>query len=622
MADSRNRELGMHRPITRRDFLNGISLAVTDSLLSPGWLAVSGCSHPPAGESYPPALTGLRGSHEGSYEVAHWLRDGWQVDPGHVEDTGEAYDLVVVGGGLSGLAAAHFFQKKSGLRSKILILDNHDDFGGHARRNEFRHGRRLLLGAGGSFGIENPSKYSSVAIGLIRELGIEPNRLPDVYNQEFYTSLKLESAVFFDEETFGTDRLVVGEGSLPWAEFLARTPLSENARRDIARLHEEMIDYLPGLSAEEKKARLGHMSYQDFLIQVAKVHQDVVPFFQARLLLYWALGIDALPAWQCMLSGLPGSQGMKLSPGSEESEAVMYYFPDGNASVARLLVRSLIPEAVPGKTMDDIVTSRISYGLLDRARNWTRIRLNSTVVNVHHAGTGDSAEVYVTYVRGGKARRVRGKSCVLACYNSMIPHICPELPEKQRQALSSMAKAPMVITHVLVRNWKPFQQLGVWQIHCPGSYHSGITLEPPASLGAYRHPRSPEEPILLRLDRVPVTPGLPIREQFRLGQRELLNTSFEIFERKIRDQLARTLSAGGFDPARDIEAITVNRWPHGYAYEHNPLFDPEWAEEERPWVIGRERFRRVAIANSDAGASAYMDAAFDQAHRAVEELTS
>jgi len=253
--------------------------------------------------------------------------------------------------------------------------------------------------------------------------------------------------------------------------------------------------------------------------------------------------------------------------------------------------------------------------------NRARLRLNSTVIHVQHTGAASSPrQVEVTYMRAGKLQSVRAKNCVLACYNGMIPYLCPELPAKQKEALSYLVKAPLVYTHVALRNWTSFSRLGVHQIVAPGSYHTYVALDFPVSLGQYQFPSNPEEPMVLFLLRTPCRPGLPMRDQFRAGRMELMGTPFSTFERNIRDQLGRMLGGAGFDPAQDIAGITVNRWAHGYAYATNPLFDPPWKEEEKPWIIGRKPFGRIAIANSDARASAYADVAIDQAHRAVAEL--
>jgi len=662
-----DRNLGMGNAITRRDFLSGVSLGVVGSLLAPELVRALEQEFAPerAPGYYPPALTGLRGSHAGSFEVGHQLRDAkaWPALSG-VEgrdaavDTGEVYDLVVVGGGLSGLASAHFFRAAVGPSAKILILDNHDDFGGHAKRNEFRHDGRLLLLNGGTLNIEGPGQYSPQAMGLLRTIGIDIDRFEQETSADraAYGKYGLRGGVWFNKERFNVDRLVVGSpgggggragAATPasWSEFLAKTPLDEQAQHDIVRIEgKNQPDYMPGLSSDEKKQKLMHMSYQDFLLNVAKVHPDAVWFYQTRSDGLFLMHIDALPAYYAWNMNYAGFQGMNLEPTPPEvligepggahgrenqarasAAGRSIHFPDGNATIARLLVRSLIPDAVPGRTQEDVVTARVDYAKLDRESNATRIRLNGIAVNVQHAGDAASAkEVAITYVKGGKTYKVRGRHSVLACWNFMIPYLCPDMPAKQKEALAYGIKAPIVYTSVLIRDWTSFQKLGVGNISAPGGYHSSVQLSEPVSIGDYKTPVTPQEPMVLHLVRTPCAPGRPRKDQHRLGREDLLRTTFETFERQIRDQLGRTLSSGGFDPARDVEAITVNRWPHGYTYNYNTLFDPvDWAlatPDDRACVVGRKQFGRISIANADAAGSSHTDAAIDMAYRAVNEV--
>jgi spermidine dehydrogenase len=620
--------------LTRRDFLNGVALTVGGALLSPR--EALGFEDAVA---YPPALTGLRGSHAGSFEVAHALRDGtFWAGARPANDTGERYDLVVVGAGISGLAAAWFFRKAAGSSARILILDNHDDFGGHARRNEFRIGGRLLIGYGGTFAIDSPAPYSAVASALLAELGVDVSRWDRMFDRGLYAGFDMGSAVFFDRETFGADRLLrtpASDGEAagatdPWAPFLAQAPLSEAARRDIRRLVTESTDYLPGLDDGAKKANLARVSYAEFLVKSAGCHPDVLPFFQARPHSLYGLGIDAVSALDAWGLGLPGFAAMKLAPTAGPGMGLdarpgprspFLHFPDGNATLARLLVGRLIPRAVSARSVDELVPGRVDYARLDEPGP-ARLRLGSTVVRARHAGdAAQAAEVEVSYVRGGRVERVRARSCVLACWNAVIPYICPELPAAQRAALAYAIKVPIVYTNVALRSWTSFRALRVSRVHCPGSFFSTVDLDLPVRVGSYRPPRQPEEPIVVHMMRTPCRPGLPGREQHRAGQRELFTSGFDTFERRVRDQLARMLGAGGFNPARDIVAITVNRWPHGYAYQYNSLWDPFWIDGgPLPYVRARQPFGRIAIANADAAAYAYTDAAIDQAHRAVGEV--
>ena len=635
--ETRDRELGMGKSITRRDFLNGVGIALGGSVLpaSKSWLEAFGIPEPVFAPEkdpnyYPPAKTGLRGSHDGSWEVAHALRDGKEW-PNAVADD-EAYDLVVVGGGISGLAAAYFFRKIAGSKAKILILDNHDDFGGHAKRNEFKAGAQLLLGYGGTQSLEAPHHYSKEAFGLLQELGVDVDRFYKYFDQNLYKSLDLKRATFFDRETFGSDVLLPGFGThylgLQYSpETLARIPVAEPARRDLARLQSTNLDYLAGLTSEEKRRKLIKTSYKDYLLQYVRVHPDVIKVFQSAPHGLYGVGIDAVSAWDCLEMNYPGFQGIQIKSSEstpEQAEPYIFHFPDGNASIARLLVRSLVPGAAAGHSMEDIVTARMNYSRLDQAGSPVRIRLNSTVVRAKHSGNPQSVnEVEVTYVRGGKAHKVRGAHCVLACYNMMIPYLCPEMPEKQKEALAYAVKIPLVYTNVQVASWKALEKLSVSAIYAPGAYFSSASLDFPVSIGDYHFPSRPEESCLLHLMRTPCKPGLPCKEQYRSGRWDLFTTKFDTFERNIRDQLGRMLGEGGFDPARDIVAITVNRWPHGYAYEYNPLFEPlDRPDSERPCVIGRQPFGRIHIANSDADGHAYTNIAIDQGYRAVDEIVT
>ncbi len=634
--------LGMDRAIDRRDFINGVAVsaaAVTLATSAARADITPGTQDTPG--YYPPLSHGLRGSHPGSFENAHALRDGAFWDNAKKpEDTHAVYDLIVVGAGISGLSAAHFFRAAKP-NAKILILDNHDDFGGHAKRNEYNLDGRMELMNGGTLLIDSPHPYSAVAAGLIAELGIDPPAFAEkYYKPDIYKGL--QSATFFDKETFGEDRLVVGrdrageggDDAPSWKDFLAKCPLDAATRADILRVQEATDDPMPGLTSDEKKDKLSHISYLAYLRDHMKCGPKALAFYQTITHDEWGSGIDAEPALDCWGFALPGFQGLKLAPGStarmgytaagycDNPELPTFHFPDGNATIARLLVRNLIPDAIAGHTAEDIVTARANYAALNRAGAKIAVRLLSTVVGVRNIGSPENSRgVEVAYTRNGNVYHVHGTSCVLACYNMIIPYLCPELPDAQKAALHELVKIPLVYANVAVRNWRAWHDLGIRNISAPCSFWPSMRLNWAVDVGEYKSVRSPDEPILLSLVRVPVSPGLPEKDQHRAGRYELLSMPFEEFEQNTRNQLQRMLGPAGFNVKDDMIAMTVNRWPHGYAYEFNPLFDDfSIPPEKRANVIGRTRFGRISIANSDSGARAYTDSAIDQAHRAVGEL--
>ncbi len=635
---TRDKELGMGRPIKRRDFLNGVAVASLSSMI-PGQehFGADGLDANMAGKGgvYPPLRTGMRGSHAGSFEVAHQLGREARTDWGPVQEDGsEDYDLVVVGAGISGLAAAHFY-RKGHPEARILILDNHDDFGGHAKRNEFQLGDRIFLGHGGSQSLQEPGGYSKESINLLRDLGIDTQRLGEYFDQQFYHRHGLSDGVFFDRSSYGVDRVVpypvsdysaflpLLKSQLSAQAAVAQMPLGAKARFEMLRLLEFNEDRLTGIPAAEQKKYLRQISYRDFLSkhagvtdpEVFKLLQGLTSDAGGSIEINSALGLMGY-------MGLPGLRATALTDYSVLDEPYIYHFPDGNASVARLLVRKLIPGVAAGSSMEDIVTARFDYDRLDEPSSSVRLRLQSTAVRVENDGPHQSAKrVGITYVRNGQANRVWGRSCVLAGYNAMIRHLCPSLPEEQRNALAKADKTPIIYTNVLLNNWRAWKKLGIGCVSAPGAYHSVAFLDFPVSIGDYKHSQGPDQPIVVHMERFPKgdDPMAPMRDQIRAGRHELFSTSFESIEREIRSQLSGMLSSAGFDAAEDIEAITVNRWGHAYSNWYSD-FDHKFADGAYPHIIGRQRHGRIAIANSDAGASTMMQSAIDQAHRAIGEL--
>ena len=576
----------------------------------------------------------MRGSHPGSFDVAHALRDGQVFEFDGIEPADEV-DLVVVGAGISGLATAWFYRQREP-KASILLLDNHDDFGGHAKRNELWVGDRLLIGYGGSEAMQSPAGlYSDVARGLIAALGVDLGRFHTAFDRNLYPGLELSRGVFFSREAFGRDALVTGDpmrmvaDDIPIdrmnerspAAFIADFPVSDAAKSALVDLFTSARNPLEGVSQDEAVALLATTSYRDYVQRYWGLNDEAADTFQGRSHDFFAMGIDRVSAYDAYETGYPGFAGMGLPidpvAAAEMDEPYIYHFPDGNASLARLMVRSLIPAVAPGSTMDDIVTAPFDYGRLDDAGSPTRLRLESTAVRVRNRDGG----VDVGYVHGGELRVARAARCVLAGYHMMIPAIMPELPKPQRQALWQNTKAPLVYVKVAVRDWHPWVRLGVHEITNPMGTFSRVKLDYPVSLGDYRCSASPEEPMMLHLVHVPREPGHghDMRTQARIGRGKLLGTSFAEFEKAIRQDLDRMLGKGGFDAGRDILAITVNRWSHGYSYTPNSLYD-DVEEMQGRSAAARAKLGNIVFANSDTAWDAYAHSAMEEAVRAVGEL--
>ena len=621
--------LGLDRKITRRDFLDGALLAAGAlSAVALGKAAQAGSA------IYPPGLTGLRGQTPQSFAVLHALRDGTFWDNARApQPTGEIYDLVVVGGGISGLAAAFLYRQQTGGKARVLILENCDDFGGHARRNEFTAGNgRKVIGYGGSQSLQTPSYFSPLVNQLLRDIAIDTKKFKSYYDQDWANRYELGPAVLFTREAFGTDRLVkVTEMAADW---VPKTPLNDKAKRDLIELIDQPRDYLPGKSRAEKFDILSRTTYAKFLTDICAYDTQLVTYFQHATEGYFGVGIDAITALDAWGDWEPGFDGMDLGEQPHRTmsasarryltdpDPYIFHFPDGNAGVARALVRAMIPAALRGHGMESLVTAAADYGKLDVEGRPVRLRLNASVVKVAHDGAPGSAKsVTVTYMENGPLKTVAAGHVVFACWHRVIPHLTDELASGQIEALNDQQKVPLILANVLIRNWEALAKLGIRGFKAPSSFWHGAALDFPVSMGDYKFAARPGDPALLSLVKVPLgAKGSSPREQSLAGRRALVGLTFEEMEYEIRDMLGRALSGGGFDPARDIEAITINRWAHGYAREYLRPWDAFWPDGKLPIESARKPWGRIAIANADSGAYAYANCAIDQAARAVRDL--
>ena len=635
------RKMVMKTKITRRDLLNGIVIGAGGFLLpaygtesaARSWSSVS----PEAlAEYYPPTLTGMRGSHVGSFEVAHAL--AWQGQkPDSYKSLNEHYDLVVVGGGMSGLAAAWYYRKKTDPAARILILDNHDDFGGHAKRNEFHYKGRMLLSLGGAQNLDNPSNYGDVAGSLLIDLGIDEAAIaqmaantPDDYVLGGKLGGDVGMTVPDGEEhlTIGGHWLKFFHGRGDYRAAVRKLPIPENQKDKLVAFFGGEKDFLDDLSLTKKWDYVNNNSYNQFLLDRVGLSIDTIPILDAHLLI-----LNGPSGWnhtvlEGILVGSPGLRALGWLADFVDSIAArliddlageIRMFPDGNASVARLLVQKMIPGVAPGmKGIEDVAVTRFDYSALDQSDQSVRVRLNSTAVGVKEVGD----YVKVDYVQQGKPLSITASHCVLACYNNLIPDLCPEMSEAQKNGLSYGVRVPFVYANVLLDNGQAFGGLGVTFTHCPYDPFQWVSAAPTMASGGYEPPRGPDDPMVVFMMASPTpadgTKG-STRDLLRMGRHKIYASTFDDYEQQIRNQLQRMLGRYGFDHEADIKAITVNRIPHGYAYWYQGLDDPEWEEGQAPHEIGRQQFGRISIANTDSEVTPYMNAAFDAAHRAVEE---
>jgi spermidine dehydrogenase len=637
--------LGLGQPIKRRDLLHGMGMsAAVLAAFSAGVPRLTSAAvkdksvYSPEKEPgyYPPGLSGLRGSHEGSFEVAHghaWAGQSWDVK----SDLDEEYDLIVVGGGISGLTAAFSYKQNNGPDSKILVIDNHDDFGGHAKRVEFSHeGRKYMLPGGSGF-METPY-FSEEAKTLLEDAGVNLSRLEvgQVSDLRFH-AYDMNPSICFDKETYGESVTLVDDmlpmdkkdeqGIYVIVKHIAAMPIPEKSKKELHDFLTSEKDVFAALSQEERTQALHGMSYNTFVTEycgLSQVTADAIFTRQPGAIigvtsectsLYEAVMWTGLPALHVL-----GEQGMALQLEKGSLPPIEgHYAPEGNAIITRNLVKQLIPGVAEGETMEELTTARFDYAKLDEEASNVRIRLNSMGINIKTVDKGNN--VAVTYVRGGEASRVKGKHCIYAGFHMYLPHLCPELPENQKAALKENVKMPFITANVFLRNGKPLEELGTASFYFPGRVlHECVSWG--RSLGKHKQDFVADDPQTIYMIGPMVGPhtNMSPQDQYRQGRHKLLAMSFEDYEIEVREQLASLFDSTSFDVKEDIIGLTINRWPHGYTRQYNSLFDPEYEEGQRPHEIARKKHGRIAIANSDASYVALVNTAIDEGLRAVDEL--
>ena len=627
MKKPSDKKLGMQRDITRRDFVQGAAVTVGAALhpsalvlpnVAAASVSVDAGAQEPKTADYPPIKTGMRGSHPGAYEIAHALaRDSAKFPKPAATD--EHYDLIVVGAGISGLAAAHYYQKRFGPNSKILLLENHDDFGGHAKRNEFHQSGDMVLSLGGTHNLEW-WKFSETVNAFMAEHGVDYQAMREQMDFAYGRDATNGQAMWFDEATYGVNRLITNFNlsAKLTPRDIDKIPISDAGRESLKGFYGS-APRLEAWTKAEAEDLLASISYPDFLRKYGGLTGDAVQLFDKEEHGSWGLEMRALSAAEAIWEGYPGAHLFGEEWGEDSFEYPVAMWPDGNASLVRLMVAKLMPHSAPDVTADNVAIARFDYSALDQVGANTRLRLNSTVIGVENTDKG----VSVTYASSeGELQQVSARHSVLACYHSIIPHLCPAMPDTQKAALKYQVKFPLILTNVLLRNSEALDKLGVDGIACPGRLHARLFLFKGLHTGGYHRPDTADEAVSLVFwgSISPPEDAIDLRSQLRGSRQKLLELGFEDFEREVRTVLDGLLGPAGFDVSEDILAITVNRWPHGYSYEYMQLWDPEWPPGEAPHEIARKPIGSITIANSDAGASAYTHVAIDQAYRAVNEL--
>jgi spermidine dehydrogenase len=678
------------RKVTRRDFLDGVAIgaaglaaAAASPSLTGAEAALRGRRALPRGY-YPPTATGITGEPDDVIRDVmridgrpnprhpHSTAAGPGIHPRRIRDVDDRYDLVVVGAGASGLAAAKWYQDRFGADARILLVDPLPDFGGHSHRNEFHipdattGGDVMLLRNGGTVNLDSignwnkpanglldiPGSYGQPAVDMLAFCGVDPDNFPSTAGPGIPASYGMRQLLLFPKKDWGAESLVrAKQGSQSWADFLATTPYSPAARAGIERIMTDTTTDWIALkhgpkTDQEKKAILARITYKRYLMDYVGVNEEATSYLQRTSHGLFGAGIQAVQAGDMWALGNPGFDGLGLNgdvfPGigrtaqqdMDPTGGPSRAWPDGNTSLVRLLVSKLIPNAmgdVDGArpTQDTILKSRCDYSQLDQRGNPIRIRLNSTVVDVK-AGHGRKDAASVVYVNcDGNAERVRAKHVVMACWNRVTARLVDGLPRHQVEALDYARKVPLVYCRVGLRNWQAFADAKISSVSPRGDslFWDSTSLSAGVRFGASYGPtpNTPAQPATLALTTVPDDPSAPTQlESYERGRQKLLETSFRDFERTIVDVIDRTVnkSGGNFDPERDIESIIVNRWNYGYAYELTSTFDPTLfgPNAKQPHVIGRKPYRNVSIANSDSGAFAYTHSAINEAYRAVQEL--
>jgi len=609
--------LGMDEPISRRDYLNSALLASGSVLLG------AACPMDLLAQSDWDGFGGVgdySGSNGNTFEVmteAHKIRDrAFDPLPADVVDTGEQCDCVVVGGGISGLAAALFFKRQAGANRTCLVLENHAMFGGEARRNEFLvDGQRLIAHQGSAMFF--PPLPGTFLADFYQSIGIDRWQFPyqtwggtDTeipLGRTSYTDGGRNSGLYFGAK-FGKES---GQWLIdPWGKKLEGAPISAQARGELLGMRGKERT-LPKEHGDGLSRHLDSITLEQDLMETYAVSRETVRTFLSPIAGGGSgVGADVLSAYAEYAADV-------LLPWDYGKGAQM--FPGGNAGVARHITKFLIPDAIPGATtLESVCRTAVNFPALDRTGQSSRVRLRSTAVRVQHEGIAEkSKSVKIVYTQGGKLYSLRARVVIMAGGSWTTKHIVKGLPVTHRDAYAQFYRAPCLMANVALRNWRFLYKLGIKECQWFEGIGNYFALRKMATFGAISPTVSPDSPVVLTLKILFNSPGLPIGQQVSQGRVELLSTPFREYERRIREQFAMMFSSAGFDPRRDIAGLILNRWGHAYLSAQPGFFFGENGNPAPGEILRNTPFGRIAFANSDVTGIMDHRASIQEAHRAV-----
>jgi len=641
------RELGLDRDITRRDFLNAVALGTGAALLGTPAPAVRGRPRSMPQATPDPAWnpwTGPAGvgdyarSNGNTWEVinaAHGLRDGtYDRAMATATDTGEIYDLVIAGGGFAGTVAAYTFLKETGRLRTCLLLDNHPIIGGEAKRNEFIVRGQRLIGPQGSNGAAVPTTGWSA--DLWRDVGLptefdfgkmSPDRRPMLFPKENYLYQLWNDD--FENHGFFYDTPKPHWVRNPWGHKLEGTPWPEDVRRDLLRWRDEPVEPWKG-DADSLRLYLDTMTYEQWLTNVRKLHPEVARYVDPIYASGIGLGADVLSAWSAYSTGLPGFHGLGINQVRESRSAThtltddqwAFSFPGGNDGIQRAIVKSLNPEAIEGSTQyADVHNGRLRFELMDRPGAPCRLRPGATVVRVDHDpdGAGAREPAKVTYAKDGKLYTVRARTVIWAGGSWTAKHAVQRLPEDYREAMDHFPRSPMLCVNVALDNWRFLYDLGYTACTWRGGFGFTANLRPNMYIGDYRPPLDPDKPNIFTF-YVPFNQhGLSLVDQGNAGRARLLSTTYRDYETQVRRQMVTLFASAGFEPKRDIAGVVLNRWGHAYCNAGPGFYTPKDGRPT-PSDLLRQPLGRVAFAHSELNGNQHWPIAGNEGRRAALQV--